>query len=1241
MPEPNPNRPADRNLLFGILALQMDFITRDALIKAMNAWVLEKARPLGHILQEHGALREDARALLEALVQKHLEMHGDDAHASLAAVSSVGSVRQELEQVADPDLHASLAHVSMARKEEEDPYASRAASVGTPTSSGLRFRVLRPHAKGGLGQVSVALDEELHREVALKEIQDRYADDPHSRTRFVLEAEVTGGLEHPGIVPVYGLGCYDDGRPFYAMRFIRGDSLQDAIAKFHQAEGPKRDPGERALALRGLLGRFVAVCNAIAYAHARGVLHRDLKPGNVMLGKYGETLVVDWGLAKVMGRGQLPTEPPEPYLVLSSADSGAPTQMGSALGTPQFMSPEQAAGRLDLLGPASDVYSLGATLYHLLTGKAPFEGADAGAILQKVQQGEFPAPRRVSRAVAAALEAVCLKAMALRPEERYASARALADDVEHWLADEPVTAYREPLLRRVGRWRRRHPATTATLLVTLLLAGGGWLWLEWDRQGRREETGRRLNLALGKAEQLRDQARKIALDEPARAEVAVALWKQGLAAVEEAEGVLATGLADETLRREVGALRGELEKAAGAAAATLAQLRKNAKLRADTENAPLLALLTQDGRLDYRSADEAFARAFREYGMDIRASSPEAVERWLRQCPAHMVEPLVVALNDWEQYAVSAKERERLRQVLRRVDQDPWRQQLRDALVRKDAARLRALAAEAKGKSLPAPVLADLGQALLRQKETALAVDLLRRAQSAYPADFRVHFSLGASLVALKAGRPASLEEAVGCMRAALARRPETSFAHSSLAHVLLEKKDVAGAIAACRKAIALDPNYAPAHNELGTALADKKDVAGAIAAFRKAIALDPNLAGVHSNLGIALADKKDLVGAIAAYRKAIHLDPNFAGAHHGLGNALREKQDLAGAIAAYRKAIHLDPDYAPAHSSLGAALHVKKDVAGAIAAYRKAIELDPKLPQAHYNLGAALREKKDLAGAIAACRRAIALDPNLAPAYSNLGIALYEKKDLAGAIAAYRKAIELEPKYTRDHYNIGLALRDKGHFTESLASFRRFHTLASGHPAWKELAAKAVREAEQLVALESKLTAVLKGEAQPTDAAEGVLLAGVCQQEYKRLYTASARLYAAAFAADPKLQDVENTSHRYNAACAATLAAAGEGEDAAKLTDKERSRWRQQALDWLRADLALCVKLAGDGSAKTKVQLQTTLQHWQRDTDLASVRDEAALARLPETERTAWQQLWTDVAATLKKARGVGKSAK
>src|SRR5262249_53571316 len=213
----------------------------------------------------------------------------------------------------------------------------------------------------GLGQVSVALDRELDREVALKEIQDQHADDPESRARFLREAKITGGLEHPGIVPVYGLGHYGDGRPFYTMRFIQGDSLKDAIERFHQADVPGRDAGQRTLELRKLLGRFLDVCDAVAYAHSRGVMHRDLKPGNIMLGKYGEALVVAWGLAKLLDRteGVVETRPLQP----AAAESPPLTQVGAVVGTVAFMSPEQAAGQLDQLGPASDVYSLGATLY--------------------------------------------------------------------------------------------------------------------------------------------------------------------------------------------------------------------------------------------------------------------------------------------------------------------------------------------------------------------------------------------------------------------------------------------------------------------------------------------------------------------------------------------------------------------------------------------------------------------------------------------------------------------------------------------------------------------------------------------------------------------------------------------------------------------------------------------------------------------------------------------------------------
>src|SRR5947209_7127570 len=292
---------ADRNLLFGILAVQLDFVTKDALVAAMGAWLLDKARPLGDILRDRGDLSAEELAHLAALVEIHLKRHGNDPQRSLAALSSVPpTLRQQLAALPDDAVQRSIAQAGAARS-EPDPNQT----VPQPPPPAVRYRILRPHAKGGLGEVFVAEDAELGRQVALKEIQGRHAGDAVSRARFVLEAEITGSLEHPGVVPVYGLGTYPDGRPYYAMRFIQGESMQEAIQRFHRAdEEPRRDAGERRLALRELLGRFVTVCNAVAYAHARGVIHRDLKPANVMLGEYGETLVVDWGLARTLDQPQ-------------------------------------------------------------------------------------------------------------------------------------------------------------------------------------------------------------------------------------------------------------------------------------------------------------------------------------------------------------------------------------------------------------------------------------------------------------------------------------------------------------------------------------------------------------------------------------------------------------------------------------------------------------------------------------------------------------------------------------------------------------------------------------------------------------------------------------------------------------------------------------------------------------------------------------------------------------------------
>jgi WD40 repeat protein/tRNA A-37 threonylcarbamoyl transferase component Bud32 len=503
---------ADRDLLFGLLALQNGLINQGQLVAAFQAWTLDKSRNLAVHLEARGDLTAATRALLESLAAVHLAAHGGDAEKSLAATAGLGALRGELERVADPEIRATLDRVpDAAAATRHDPDATLTYSHGPP-AAGSRFAILRPHAKGGLGQISVALDSELNREVALKELRPERADDPDSRARFLLEAEITGRLEHPGVVPVYGLGSDVHGRPFYAMRFVKGQSLKEAIDRFHQAEDrDDRDPRRWNLALRQLLNRFVAVCNVMAYAHSRGVIHRDLKPANILLGPYGETLVVDWGLAKVVGRGEsaAPAGGVEFTLQPASGSGSSETLPGTALGTPAYMSPEQAEGRLEQVGPKSDVYSLGATLYCLLTGNPPIDESDVGAALRRVQRGEFPPPCAVRPRIPHGLGAICLKAMALKPEGRYGSARALAEEIEHWLADEPIAAARDPMLTRLARWGRRHKTVAASIgallvtavvalaISTVLIGREQALTREMAEDLRRKDYFHRVNLAHG------------------------------------------------------------------------------------------------------------------------------------------------------------------------------------------------------------------------------------------------------------------------------------------------------------------------------------------------------------------------------------------------------------------------------------------------------------------------------------------------------------------------------------------------------------------------------------------------------------------------------------------------------------------------------------------------------------------------------------------------------------------------
>jgi eukaryotic-like serine/threonine-protein kinase len=1110
------------------------------------------------------------------------------------------------------------------------------------------YRVEAVLGRGGMGVVYRAWHLRLNRVVALKMLLAGPCARPEELERFQREAEAVAALGHSNIVQVHDVGDVD-GRPYFTMELVEGGSLAEQVQGVPQ-------PARQAAAL------VATLADAIHAAHQGGIVHRDLKPGNILLTRDGTPKVTDFGLARRL-----------------EGDGGL-TLSGVPMGTPSYMAPEQARGQKAAIGPATDVYALGAILYELLTGRPPFCAESATATLQQVVAEEPVPPARLNPRVPRDLDTICLECLHKEPQRRYGSAAALADDLRRFDRGEPIAARPLGRLGRLARWARRRPTAAAlsgvlvvTALLALALVGGG-LWLT----GQRQATAQAAEDDLREADELLQQS-----DLPG-----------ARAALERAKGRLGAGGWSDVQQR-VQQAEAELQRREDRVAYAR-QLEK----RLETIRLGRCNLV--DGHFDRLGSDREYEAMFRSAGLSPFQEEPKVVADRIKESPARSA--LVAALDDWAVCAANAPRRNWLLAVARRADSDPWRDRVRASAAFWKLANLKGLTRDTPIKGQSVQLLVALGERLFVADRNA-AIPFLRQVQQAHPSDFYANLWLG---VAEEPGVD------VGYFRAALALRPDAAVAHCNLGIALDRQGRTDEALGYLERAVHLDPEYALGHGVLANALRTRGRTDDAIRHYREALRLAPKTLWARNNLGLVLEEKWRLDEAIAQYEEALRIDPGYEYAHYQLAKALPKRGRREEAVEHFRAALAANPRFLDARGELGLLLLEMGRLEEAADHLRQVVALAPHDRAAQEGLREALIRRGRLEEARSAWRKALDAGPPEHDAwfgYAELCLFLGQEGEYrrAGRDLLVRFRGSTDPAVaertgraclllpgTKEEMEEAAALTDRavaagraGHefgypyyvFARGLADYRlgrwadalarmrgeaaraeylgpcprlvtamALHRKGQKDQALKTLAAAVVsydwsaatamehdawithilrREAEALIL--PSLPAFLEGKYQPKDNGERLALVGACQFRGRR--AAEAGLLAAAFAADPKLAEDPGAGLRYRAARAAAVAGCGGGADGAGLSEPERARWRQQARAWLRLDLAARTKRLEAGQPADRDQVQKALVRWRDDPDLVGLRDADALERLPAVERRECRLLWQEVAALLRRA--------
>jgi serine/threonine-protein kinase len=1023
--------------------------------------------------------------------------------------------------------------------------------------------------RGGMGIVYKARHLRLKRSVALKTLLAGAYAGPPELARFQREAEAVAALRHPNIVQIHDIGD-QEGVPYFTMEHLEGGSLAKRLAGSPQ-------PIPQAVALVATLAEAVQV------AHQGGIVHRDLKPANILLTAEGTPKISDFGLARRLQNG------------------AGITQSGAALGTPSYMAPEQAGGPTHAVGPATDIYALGAILYELLTGRPPFRAeTPTETTLQVLYQDPVP-PSRLNPKVPRDLETICLHCLHKHPPRRYASAAELADDLRRFERGDPIWARRVGLVEWVGKWMRRHPSHTglmaAGLLVAVALVAGS-LWLAVQRARLRDAVEGDLKEVAG-------------LQESAR-------WSDAQVVLDRADARLGGG--------GPGDLRRQLDEA---------QRDLDLVMRLDAIH--LRRLTRGELAFDKARASRESADAFEQAGLGTMADPPARLAERINASAVRGA--LVAAVHDWAACATDKAQRNWLLQVARPTDcdADSWRRRAYDPAVWEDPSALAELARTTPVAREPISLLLALGEQL-----RALGGDagpLLRRVQSEHPADFWANLVLGDAVL------KAAPVEAGGYYRAALASRPGAAVGYTSLGDALSAQKLLAEAIAYYRRAVEIDPQYPRGYTNLGNALKAAGMVEEAIACYQRALEADPDYAWAHFDLANTLREEGRTEEALAHFRRFHDLDPT----NPHVANILRADLVCRGrgeeVLQAWKKVLEADP---PEHNTwFGyAALCL---FLGQEAEYRRARQAllrrfgdtsDPYVAERTSRAVLLAPAPEDqLRAAVALAERAVAAkattDQWIYPYFLFAqGLAEYRQGHLDSAISLMRgdaaTVMGPAPRLVMAMAQYRSGRREEARTTLAAAingfDWRAAHVASHDHWIWHVLR----REAEALIL--PNLPAFLRGEYQPRDNNERLAFVGSCQ--FHGRYAAAARLYADAFTADGAVAEDLTTECRGRAACCAAQAGYGRGADGAQLSAAERAAWRRQACNWLRDDLRARARCVENASSAVRAYAKTVLRRWQNDPDLAGLREPDAFAKLPTAEREQWRALWNEVTAVVRRAQ-------